>query len=351
MARLVPSVRSVRTSELDYELPHELIATEPPPERDGGRLLLLDRGRRGAVSHHMVRDLPALIPSRALLVVNDTRVIPARLYGTKPTGGRAEIFLLRPVDPNAQRWRALGRASKPLRSGTELTVAPGFSVRVDERHSDGLLEVTLLTDNPWQAIETHGQVPLPPYISRKPRPEDRERYQTVYATRPGAVAAPTAGLHLSQTLLQALEDRGVERVTITLHVGAGTFAPVEVDDLDQHPMHSEYYEIPENTARKVWSARKEGRPVVAVGTTVVRTLETWGAIEGNPLSGETSLLIQPGYSFRVVDHLLTNFHLPRSTLLALVMAFAGIEPIRHAYATAIQHRYRFYSYGDAMFIL
>jgi S-adenosylmethionine:tRNA ribosyltransferase-isomerase len=340
----------VRTAELDYPLPRELIATEPPPARDAGRLMLLDRARGGAVSHHRVRDLPELVRAGALLVVNDTRVIPARLHGAKPTGGRVEIFLLRPLTNDATRWRAFGRASKPLRPGSEITIAPGFAVRIDAREDDGTLSVTLLADDPWQAIEAHGEVPLPPYIERAPRPEDRERYQTVFAARPGAVAAPTAGLHLTPALLDALAARGVERVAVTLHVGAGTFAPVSVDDLDAHPMHAEYYEITAETAARVRAAKHENRPVVAVGTTVVRTLETWGGTEGAPLAGYTSLLIQPGYTFRVVDHLLTNFHLPRSTLLALVMALAGIEPVRAAYATAVRERYRFFSYGDAMFI-
>lgn len=341
----------MKTSELDYELPRELIAVEPPRERDGGRLMVLDRRRGGAIAHCVVRDLPELLPPGALLVVNDTRVIPARLLGVKQgSGGRAEVFLLRPVDEAATRWRAIGRASKGLRAGHVIIIAPGLSVRIDARGEGGVLDVTLLADDPWAAIEAHGSLPLPPYLARAPRPEDRERYQTVYAARPGAVAAPTAGLHLSEALLRALASRGVERAALTLHVGAGTFAPVETDDLDTHVMHSEWYEVPESTAEAVLRARREGRPVVAVGTTVVRALESWQLGEG-PSSGETRLLIQPGYAFRVIDHLLTNFHLPRSTLLALVMAFAGIEPVRAAYAAAVAARYRFYSYGDAMLVL
>jgi S-adenosylmethionine:tRNA ribosyltransferase-isomerase len=339
----------VRTADLHYDLPGELIAAEPPPERDGGRLLVQDRAT-GALTHRSILDLPALLAPGALLVVNDTRVIPARLIGHKPSGGRAEVFLLRPLDSDARRWRALGRASKPIRPGTTVAIADGFDARIDARSDGGALEVTLLAEDPWASIERHGQVPLPPYIARAPRPEDRARYQTVFAARPGAVAAPTAGLHLSDALLAALAARGVERAAVTLHVGAGTFAPVTVDDLDVHPMHSETYAIPDDTAAAVLRARREGRPVVAVGTTVVRTLETWGAAPGTPLRGETALLIQPGYAFRVVDQLLTNFHLPRSTLLALVMAFAGVEPVRRAYTAAVAERYRFFSYGDAMLL-
>lgn len=337
----------MRLDELDYELPEALIATEPPPDRDGARLLHIARGL-GQLSHRTVRDLPALVPEGALLVVNDTRVIPARLHGTKASGGKTEIFLLRPLDDTGARWRALGRASKPIRAGAVIEVAAGFSVRVDSRDEDGSLGVTLLADDPFAALERHGEVPLPPYMRRAPTEADRARYQTVYAARPGAVAAPTAGLHLTPALFDAMRARGVSRVAVTLHVGAGTFAPVTVDDLDQHPMHAEWYEVPEATAAAVRAARATGRPVVAVGTTAVRALESW-ALDGPP-RGDTRLLIQPGYSFRVVDAMVTNFHLPRSTLLALVMAFAGADLTRRAYAEAVAARYRFFSYGDAMFI-
>jgi S-adenosylmethionine:tRNA ribosyltransferase-isomerase len=336
----------VKLSDLDYELPEELIARHPLATRDGGRLLVVDPGD-GTITHAAVVALTTLIPAGAILVVNDTRVIPARLRAVKPTGGRVEFLLVRALDPDARRWTALGRASKALREGTIVRVAEGFEVRIDGR-DEGSLYVTLLTDDPWRAIETHGEVPLPPYLRRTPDANDRERYQTIYAREPGAVAAPTAGLHFTEAMFEALAARGVERVAVTLHVGPGTFAPVLVDDLDHHAMHAERYHVSEETAVRLEQARREGRPVVAVGTTVVRTLESWAA--SGERHGDTRLLIQPGYSFRVVDALVTNLHLPRSTLIALVMAFAGVDLTRRAYTEAVRARYRFFSYGDAMFV-
>ena len=337
----------MRTDDLDFELPAELIATEPPAERDGGRLLVLDPGAPHA-EHAAVRDLAARIPAGALLVVNDTKVIPARLAGVKPSGGRVEFLLVRALDASHRRWEALGRASKPIRDGVVVRIGDGLDVRVLQRLGS-MLEVELLADEPDVAIEEHGGVPLPPYMRRAPRPSDRERYQTVYAARPVAVAAPTAGLHLTTDLLDALAARGVTRTAVTLHVGPGTFAPVTVDDLDAHPMHPEWYEVTPEAAAAVGEAKRDGRPVVAVGTTVVRTLESW-ARSGSE-RGETRMLIQPGYEFAVVDGLVTNFHLPRSTLLALVMALGGVDRVRDAYRAAVADRYRFFSYGDAMLLL
>ena len=337
----------MRTDELLFDLPPELIASTPLAERDASRLLVLRRSD-GALSDDVIRSLPSLLPEGALLVVNDTRVIPARLRGVKPSGGKAEFLLVRARSAEGRRWEALGRASKPMRDGAVIAIGDGLSVRILGR--DGMmLDVELLADDPWGAIERHGEMPLPPYMHRAPDESDRERYQTVYADRPGAVAAPTAGLHLTDALFEAMRARGIERVPVTLHVGPGTFAPVMVDDLDEHPMHTEWYDVPESTAAAVREAKRAGRPVVAVGTTVVRTLESWAL--GEQRTGETRLLIQPGYAFRVVDALLTNFHLPRSTLLALVMAFGGVEPVRAAYAMAVASRYRFFSYGDAMLVL
>ena len=337
----------MRTDELLFDLPPELIASEPLAERDASRLLVLRRAD-GSLTDDVIRALPTLLPAGALLVVNDTRVIPARLRGVKPSGGKAEFLLVRAKSDDGRRWEALGRASKPMRDGAVIAIGDGLSVRILGR--DGMmLDVELLADDPRAAIERHGEMPLPPYMHRAPDPSDRERYQTVYADRLGAVAAPTAGLHLTDNLFAAMALRGIERVAVTLHVGPGTFAPVMVDDLDAHPMHSEWYDVPEATAAAVRAAKRDGRPVVAVGTTVVRTLESW-ALEG-ARTGETRLLIQPGYSFRVVDALLTNFHLPRSTLLALVMAFGGADRVRDAYALAVSSRYRFFSYGDAMLVL
>jgi S-adenosylmethionine:tRNA ribosyltransferase-isomerase len=337
----------VRTDDLAFELPPELIASAPLDERDASRLLVLRRSD-GTVTDDAVRSLPSLLPDGALLVVNDTRVIPARLRGTKASGGKAEFLLVRARGDDGRRWEALGRASKPMRDGAVIAIGDGLAVRIHGR--DGMmLDVELLADDPRAAVERFGEMPLPPYMHRAPDPSDRERYQTVYADRPGAVAAPTAGLHLTEALFAALRARGIERAAVTLHVGPGTFAPVMVDDLDAHPMHAEWYDVPAATADAVAAAKREGRAVVAVGTTVVRTLESWAAT--GERTAETRLLIQPGYAFKVVDALLTNFHLPRSTLLALVMAFGGVGPVRAAYAAAVASRYRFFSYGDAMLVL
>jgi S-adenosylmethionine:tRNA ribosyltransferase-isomerase len=333
---------------LDYELPRELIATEPLPERDGARMMVLDRASE-TITHDWVRHLAERIAPGSIVVVNDSKVIHARIHGRKLTGGMVEIFLLRMLDGQGRRWRALGRASKRIRPELVVKVSDDFSIRVLHKDPKGVLEVELLCDDPWSAIERYGAIPLPPYIERAPKPEDRERYQCVYADKPGAVAAPTAGLHLSERILRAFDERKIERLAVTLHVGAGTFQPVTVSDLDEHPMHSEWYSIPESVAERVRAAKREGRPIVAIGTTVVRTLESW-AFDDDKRTGDTALLIQPGYRFRVVDQLLTNFHLPRSTLLALVMAFAGQAFVRRAYELAVRERYRFFSYGDAMFL-
>jgi S-adenosylmethionine:tRNA ribosyltransferase-isomerase len=338
----------VKVERLDYELPRELIASEPSPERDGARMMVLDRAHE-IIEHDQVRHFAARIEPGSLVVVNDTKVINARLRGAKPTGGSVEVFLLRALDASARRWSAFGRASKPVRPGLVVKVSDALSIEVRAKDPQGVLEVELLCDEPWGAIERHGEVPLPPYMERAPTAEDKERYQCVFAQNPGAVAAPTAGLHLSQRVLDALDARGVERCAVTLHVGAGTFQPVTASDLDEHTMHSEWYSVPDSTAERVLAAKREGRPVVAVGTTVVRTLESW-SLDARPRLGDTTMLIQPGYRFTVVDRLLTNFHLPKSTLIALVMAFAGEEFTRRAYETAVRERYRFFSYGDAMLI-
>ena len=338
----------MRTQDLDYELPESLIATEPPPTRDGGRLLVVDRARR-SLTHASIRDLTELLPAPSLLVVNDTRVIRARLRGHKPSGGQVEVFLVRAMTSDGRRWRAMARASKALRDGTVVRICETLSVRFEGRDDEGLFLVELLAPDPWAEIERCGEVPLPPYMRRRPDASDESRYQTVYADRPGAVAAPTAGLHLTREMLDALRARGVRIARVTLHVGPGTFSPVTVEDLDQHPMHSEWYEVPDETAEAVAQAKREGVPVIAVGTTAVRALESWGGGDG-PRSGETRLLIQPGYTWRVVDQLLTNFHLPRSTLLALVMSLAGVDLTRRAYAEAVARAYRFFSYGGAMLV-
>jgi S-adenosylmethionine:tRNA ribosyltransferase-isomerase len=342
----------MRISDLDYDLPDELIAQEPLARRDASRLLLLDVATN-EVEDRLFNELPGLVPP-SLFVFNDTRVFPARLLGNKVTGGRVEILLLRKTPEAPDRWLAMGRSSKGLREGMELSLCGGrLTARVARTLDHGQLEVDLRAEGAVDAlIEQAGEVPLPPYIRRAAGDADRTRYQTVYARKSGAVAAPTAGLHFTESTLSALEEAGHQTAYVTLHVGPGTFRPVQVDSLDDHEMHEEAYEVSDATVAAIGRAREEGRPVVAVGTTVVRTLESSVDAEGNPVAGfdTTRLFIRPPHRFQVVDHLVTNFHLPRSTLLALVMAFAGVDLTRRAYREASDRRYRFYSYGDAMLI-
>jgi len=342
----------MRISDLDYDLPDELIAQEPLARRDASRLLLLDVATN-EVEDRLFNELPGLVPP-SLFVFNDTRVFPARLLGNKVTGGRVEILLLRKTPEAPDRWLAMGRSSKGLREGMELSLCGGrLTARVARTLDHGQLEVDLRAEGAVDAlIEQAGEVPLPPYIRRAAGDADRTRYQTVYARKSGAVAAPTAGLHFTESTLSALEEAGHQTAYVTLHVGPGTFRPVQVDSLDDHEMHEEAYEVSDATVAAIGRAREEGRPVVAVGTTVVRTLESSVDSEGNPTAGfdTTRLFIRPPHRFQVVDHLVTNFHLPRSTLLALVMAFAGVDLTRRAYREASDLRYRFYSYGDAMLI-
>jgi S-adenosylmethionine:tRNA ribosyltransferase-isomerase len=340
-------------ADLDYELPTDLIAQEPTAERDRSRLLVL--GAQGDLTHRVFRDLPELLPPRSLVVLNDTRVIRARLFGRKNTGGEVELLLVERLSEAGpvERWAALGHASKGLREGQRITVA-GAAMRAEviARREGLVIEVELRAEpDVASALARGGHVPLPPYVRRPDVPLDHERYQTVYARRAGSVAAPTAGLHFTDALLAALRAHGHEVAFVTLHVGPGTFRPIRDLEIAQHRMHPEAYDVPQATADAVRIARAEGRAVVAVGTTVVRTLEA--AAEGGALragEGRTALFIHPPYAFRAVDVLVTNFHLPRSTLLALVMAFAGVERVREAYRVAVEARYRFYSYGDAMLV-
>jgi S-adenosylmethionine:tRNA ribosyltransferase-isomerase len=331
----------VSRRDFAYFLPEELIAQHPLPERAASRLLVLE-GASGAVADRMMRDLPQLLHPGDLLVFNDTRVVAARLIGSKPSGGRVEIFLEQPLAGDEALVQM--RASKPIRPGLEVATAGG-SVRVLERRED-LYRVQL----PQEALsffERWGEVPLPPYIRRAPDAADRERYQSIFARAPGAVAAPTASLHFDDALIQALDTRGVRRAFVTLHVGAGTFQPVRTENLDEHVMHAERVSVSAETCDAIRATRESGGRVVAVGTTVARALET-AALQ--PFSGETRLFIRPGYRFRVLDALITNFHLPESTLLMLVCAFAGTQRTLAAYAHAVAQRYRFFSYGDAMFV-
>jgi len=342
----------MRIEELDYELPEELIAQAPLRERDASRLLVVDVGA-GRIEHRIFRDLPALL-SPSLFVLNDTKVFPARLHGRKATGGRIELLLLRRLEREGHTWLAMGKASKAWREGMELVLHGGaVRGRVERVLEDGELVIELDAEGDLDRwLERIGEVPLPPYIRRPAVAEDQERYQTVYAARTGAVAAPTAGLHFTERTFRDLGRAGHESAFVTLHVGPGTFRPVQAPNLDAHQMHEEVYEVTQTTAEAIRRAKKARRAVVAVGTTVVRTLESakdeQGAVRAR--AGQTRLFIRPPYRFDVVEHLLTNFHLPRSTLLALVMAFAGPDLIRRAYQEAVEERYRFYSYGDAMLI-
>lgn len=346
----------MRTDLFDYALPEDRIAQRPPAARDGGRLLVV---RLDGLEHRRVVELPDLVPRGSLVVVNDSRVIRARLLGRRVgTGGRVEVLLLAPARGErpeaASRWTALGRSSRPLRPGTEIDVG-SLRVVVEERGLDGSLTVALSGPEPIaEAIAREGAVPLPPYIRRPADAADGERYQTEYALHPGSVAAPTAGLHLTAALREGLVARGVRWGSVTLHVGLGTFRPVAADDLDEHPMHEEAFVVGSELAEAVAATRAAGGKVIAVGTTVVRALESARdpARPGQvlPGRGRARLLIQPGYDFAVVDGLLTNFHQPRSTLLALVGAFVGLARVRAAYAAALDSGYRFLSYGDAMWI-
>lgn len=340
----------LRKADFEYELPTELIAERPLEQRSASRLLHLDAAA-GRLADLRFGQLPDLLRPGDLLVFNDTRVFPARLYGVKASGGKVEMLVERILD--ARRVLAHVRASKPLRAGGELQFEGGVRAVVVERRQD-LYELVFPdagAGTVLELLERHGHVPLPPYIARADTCEDRARYQTVYARVPGAVAAPTAGLHFDAPLLERLEARGVATAWVTLHVGAGTFQPMRVEELDLHRMHSEWAEVPEQTVRAVAETHERGGRVVAVGTTSVRALETaaaGGALR--PFRGETALFIRPGYPFCCVDALITNFHLPGSTLLVLVAAFAGYAATLDAYRHAVAARYRFFSYGDAMLI-
>lgn len=337
----------MQLSDFNYHLPPELIAQRPLAERSQARLLVL---AGASLEDRQVSSLPELLSPGDLLVVNDTRVVPARLFGQRPSGGKIQVMVERVLD--AQRFLAQLAFSRAPKVGEVLTVE-GAPVRV-LAHDGAFFELTLEhTDETVLAfLERCGKLPLPPYIRHAPDADDAVRYQTVFASVPGAVAAPTASLHFDAALLKALDVRGVRRATVTLHVGAGTFQPVRVADLREHRMHAESYEIPQSTRDAIDQTRRAGGKVVAVGTTVCRALESAADEDGLPRveQRDTRLFITPGYRFRVVDRMLTNFHLPESTLLMLVSAFAGHTRIRSAYAHAIAQRYRFFSYGDAMLL-
>ena len=334
-------------SDFDYDLPEALIAQAPLAERVASRMLLLDP-RLGEFGDRQFADLVDLVDPGDLLVFNDTRVIPARLFGRKSSGGKVEVMVERVLDDN--RLLAHLRSSKAPKEGAELILEDAIECRMLGREED--LFVLEQTQGSWlELLERYGHMPLPPYIQRSDEDSDRERYQTVYADKPGAVAAPTAGLHFDSAMLEALQQRGVGSERLTLHVGAGTFQPVRGDDVDKHVMHPERIEIKQCVVDSIAQTRACGGRVIAIGTTVVRSLETAAAGgELQAFDGDSRLFIKPGYDFRVVDAMLTNFHLPKSTLLMLVSAFAGTDLVRRAYAHAVLQGYRFFSYGDAMFI-
>ncbi|NCB56197.1 MAG: tRNA preQ1(34) S-adenosylmethionine ribosyltransferase-isomerase QueA [Gammaproteobacteria bacterium] len=340
-------------SDFQFDLPDELIARYPMPERSASRLLMLD-GNSGETRHGQFRDVLDLLQPGDLLVFNNTRVIPARMFGQKASGGKLEILVERILDDHSVLAHV--RASKAPKPGTQILLDNGFSAKMVARH-DTLFELHFAGDLAvLDILNQIGHMPLPPYIDRPDENSDKERYQTVYNQRPGAVAAPTAGLHFDEPLLAALREKGVDFAYVTLHVGAGTFQPVRVERLEDHQMHSEYAEVPAEVIAKINATRERGGRVVAVGTTSVRSLETAAQASlkaGKPLSpffGDTSIFIFPGYQYQLVDVLITNFHLPGSTLIMLVSAFAGYEHVMQAYQEAITSGYRFFSYGDAMFI-
>jgi S-adenosylmethionine:tRNA ribosyltransferase-isomerase len=344
------SPKTYSLSDFDYTLPPELIAQFPPAERGASRLLDVD----GALHDRRFAELPTLLRAGDVLVFNDTKVIPARVFAQKDTGGKVEVLIERVLD--AQHALAHIRASKAPKAGSTLTVdtqtAPQVLLNVMEK-TGSLYRLRFPAEKTVIAwLNTFGELPLPPYITHTPDADDAKRYQTVYAKHEGAVAAPTAGLHFTDALLAQLDAMGVERAHVTLHVGAGTFQPVRTEDLSQHVMHSEWYDIAPDDCARINRAKQEGRRVIAVGTTSLRALES-GAIAASTLQSgarETEMFITPGYTFKIVDALISNFHLPKSTLMMLVSALAGYDEIRAAYAHAVAQQYRFFSYGDAMFL-
>jgi S-adenosylmethionine:tRNA ribosyltransferase-isomerase len=345
-----------KLSDYDFELPDSLIAQHPAAERTASRLLLVNASD---IADQQFTNLPSLLNPGDLLVMNDTRVLRARFFGQKDTGGQVEVLIERITGNTGREARAQIRASKSPKPGTCLHLADAFNVAVTGR--DGEFFILALPEDEtrdfWQLTEAHGLLPLPPYITHTPGSDDETRYQTVYAKTPGAVAAPTAGLHFDELMLSRLKEKGIETATVTLHVGAGTFQPVRAENLDEHVMHHEWYHLPDATVEAIAACRARGGKVVAVGTTSLRALESAAKYQNIAPGGllhadsrETDLFIRPGYAFKVVDRLITNFHLPKSTLLMLVSAFAGYNTIRAAYQRAIKQEYRFFSYGDAMLL-
>lgn len=347
----------MKTRDFSYNLPNELIAQQPCEQRSASRLLHLTRNSSnnttGQLEHRQFRDLPNLLNKNDLLVFNDTRVIPARLYGHKSTGGKVEVLIERLMDD--KRCLAHMRASKTPKPDSVISISnddgPDYTLKVEGRRDDLFILTSSDDINLMEIMEKAGHMPLPPYIVRDDEDFDFERYQTVYSKKPGAVAAPTAGLHFDDEIFKQLDNKGIQSTYVTLHVGAGTFQPVRTENIEDHSMHSEYLEVSQETVDLCHQTREQGGRIVAVGTTAVRCLET-AVQEGKlaPYKGETRIFIYPGYEFRAVDAMITNFHLPESTLLMLVCSFAGYDNTMRAYHEAVSEKYRFFSYGDAMFV-
>lgn len=342
----------MKLTDYDYELPEELIAQHPRQKRDAARLMVLDRQTR-KIHHTQFSQIGKFLPPRSLLVINNTKVIPARLIGRKlTTGGKVEVLLTRQKGTNT--WEALVKPGRRVTHGTSIVFGEGgLTGKILAKSPRGLYTIRFKYDGDFQEmLDQVGRVPLPPYIKREPNRHDKQEYQSVYAKEAGAIAAPTAGLHFTLELIDKLKRDGIHHVALTLHVGLGTFQPVKVEEIEMHKMHSEYFSLSPTSAHQINDAKKEGREIVAIGTTSVRALETVAADANvNPYQGYTDIFIYPGYQFKAVDALVTNFHLPKSTLLMLVSAFAEREFILKAYQEAIAQKYRFYSYGDAMLIL
>jgi S-adenosylmethionine:tRNA ribosyltransferase-isomerase len=345
MSASIDAPRVFTLSDFDFQLPPELIAQHPAAERSASRLL---DGTGPQPVDRIFRELPGLLQAGDLLVFNDTKVVKARLFGEKSTGGKLELLVERVLTGN--EVAAHMKVSKKPPVGTVLNMTGGFTAELLGRwpDEDGQLFRLRLSEEPHLAMAQHGHVPLPPYIAHSDSAEDESRYQTVFAAKPGAAAAPTAALHFDEGVLAALEAHGIRRASVTLHVGAGTFSPVKTENLAEHQMHSEWYEVPAATQQAIADTKAKGGRIVAVGTTTIRTLESWAST--GQASGDTEIFITPGFQFQVVDLLITNFHLPKSTLMMLVSAFAGYEHIMALYRHAIAQRYRFFSYGDAMLL-
>ncbi len=335
-----------KLSDYDYNLPKELIAKYPVEPRDRCRLMVLDR-KTGKIEHKIFKDIVNYLNKGDVLVLNDTKVIPARLIGKKESGAKIEVLLLQPITDNI--WEALGRNLKRWKIGQKIKISDEFYIELLEKGEEGKIKVKLIGDNIKELIEKYGNIPLPPYMEREAEERDKKLYQTIFARKEGAVASPTAGLHFTEELLDELKNKGVIIKYITLHVGIGTFRPIKTENIKEHKMHEEYYYIPEDTKEEIEEAKREKRRVIAVGTTVVRTLETFA--RNKKTEGYSDIYIYPPFEFKIVDALITNFHLPKSTLLLLVSAFATRELILKAYNIAVKEKYRFFSYGDAMFII